>query len=80
MKLVPVAGRASNEYHLTIYMMEGYDILGPYRTESAINKTMEHMDDFREDSDRLLIVDGDIENPYFSWPVFGHITFKDNMK
>jgi hypothetical protein len=80
MKLVSVAGRMGSEYSLTLYMMEGYDRLGPYRLEAAINKTMKHMNVFRENNDMLLVVDGDVDNPHFCWPVFGHITFKDNVK
>lgn len=80
MMFVAVGGLASNEYHLTLYMLKGYDILNPLRLNGAIEKTLTYLERFKQDPDIIVLVDGDIENPHFSWPVFGHITFKDNVR
>jgi hypothetical protein len=80
MVFVAVGGQASNEYHLTLYMLKGYDILNPLRLNGAIEKTLTYLELFKQEPDTMVLVDGDIENPHFSWPVFGHITFKENVR
>ena len=77
---VAVGGQSSDEYHLTLYMLEGYDILNPLRLNGAIEKTLSYLERFKQEPDIIILVDGNIENPHFSWPVFGRITFKDNAK
>ena len=80
MRFIPVGGKVTNEYYLTLYMLKGYHILNPLQFNGAIEKTITYLEFFKKDSDKMFLVDGDIENPYFSWPVFGHIVFKENVK
>lgn len=66
--LVAIAGLEIKEKTFLLFMFETYN--RPLRSPSS------YFDQYRNRKDGFFLVDGDLENPFFSWPVFLKIKTK----
>ena len=72
-RLVPVGGLQSSEWMITLFMHKGFDRM--YGVDSFCHRYLEKARS-GEMYDGLWHVWGDLNNPYFSWPIYAELKRK----
>lgn len=74
-----IGGKVANGYSITLFMLKGYDKLSSQRIEATLKNVESMIEKFRDKEDSLRVVEGNLNNPYFRWPVLAQVVFKDEQ-